>query len=120
MLRNPSLPANALGNNSVAINWPEVRAFGDPLDFVQLDVVPVVQRGLWEGVFNFFDCLRFNYPQFDIMWANGAPVNQAKTTYEAYARCDANSGGQNKKRFTNCKQHTICMVINEAKKCYKN
>lgn len=105
MLRNPSLPANALGNNSVAISWPKMKPFGHPLDFVQLDVVPTVRRGLWEEVFNFFDCLRCNYPQFDIMWANGAPLNSTTIENETCERCNANSNGKTQKHSGKQTQH---------------
>ena len=71
---DPSLPANALGNNSAKLDWPKVKPFGAPLEFVELNAEMVVHTdGLWEDVFTFWTCLRCDFPQFDIMRANGAP-----------------------------------------------
>lgn len=92
---NPSLPANALGNNSPPLNWPKVEGFGKPLKFVELDAEMVIHTdGLWEDVFNFFTCLRCDYPQFDIMRANGAPpLSTNKSASESCQLCKSLTGG---------------------------
>lgn len=83
------MPANAVG---IEIKWPRVGSFDQPLSFVALDSQPTVYTdGLWEGVTNFIDCLRCNYPQFDIAWANGAEVNGTMTESDACKRCAARS-----------------------------
>ena len=77
---DPSLSANALGNNSAKLDWPKVKPFGALLEFVELNAEMVVHTdGLWEDVFTFWTCLRCDFPQFDIMRANGAPPPSTST-----------------------------------------